>query len=141
MIDLIIFYATEADYLKLFAISIIPLLMAPLAILFVTRYIFLWFDPNLQMTTAKMFMFVSLAVIISLIIMLVMLYLFLPPGTDFRLPLLFTLLVFGLLGTGRLYLTDSQAPARTVNGIQLTFPSSTAKRVTCGTSEDTYQTR
>ena len=108
MLDLIIYYATEADYLKLFAISIIPLLMAPLAILFVTRYIFLWFDPDLQMTTPKMFMFVSLAVIISLIIMLTMLYLFLPPGTDFRLPLLFTLLVFGLLGAGRIYLTDSQ---------------------------------
>lgn len=106
MTDLIIYYATEADYFKIFMISILPLLLAPLAVLLFTRYIFLLFKPDIKMTATTMFMFVSIAVIISLLIMLVMLYLYLPPGTDFRMPLILTLLVFGLLGAGRLYLVD-----------------------------------
>ncbi|MFT5197150.1 MAG: hypothetical protein ACI9EW_002838 [Cellvibrionaceae bacterium] len=106
MIDLIIYYITETDYLKLFSISILPILMAPLVVLMFTRYVFQIFDPHLKKTGVKTFVFVSLAVIISLVSMLIFLYIFLPPGTDFMLPLLTTLVVFGLLGAGRLYLTD-----------------------------------
>ncbi|MFK7806118.1 MAG: hypothetical protein AB8G95_31095 [Anaerolineae bacterium] len=106
MIDLIIYYLSETDYLKLFIISIVPILMAPLAVIILTRYIFQQFDPSLKMTPAKLFMFVALAVIISLGIMLLLLFLLLPPGTDFRGPLLVTLVIFGLLGAGRLYLVE-----------------------------------
>jgi len=106
MIDLIIYYLTETDYLKLFVISILPILMAPLAVIIITRSIFQRFDPSLKMTPAKLFMFVALSVIISLAFMLTLLYMVLPPGTDFRGPLLATLVIFGLLGTGRLYLVE-----------------------------------
>ena len=110
MSDLLFFYIAEREYLKLFLLSIVPILMAPLVILMLTRALFYWYDPNLKMTPTKMFMFVSIAVIISLTIMLSVLYIILPHGTDFRLPLLFTLLVFGLLGAGRLYLVEADAP-------------------------------
>lgn len=106
MIDLIIYYATETDYLKLFVISILPILMAPLIVLVITRYIFQRFDPDAKMTPTKLFMFVALAIIISVLIMLTLLFIFLPPGTDFRLPLIATLVIFGLLGAGRLYLVE-----------------------------------
>lgn len=114
MFDLMLYYVAESDYLTLFIISLLPILMAPLAVLVLTHYIFHWFDPTLKMTAAKMFMFVSLAVIISLLIMLALLYIFLPPGTDFRYLLLATVIISGLLGAGRLYLVEpeqqSQAP-------------------------------
>ena len=38
--------------------------------------------------------------------MALLLYLYLPANTDFSVPMLFIIVVFGMLGAGRLYLFD-----------------------------------
>ena len=108
MRELIIYYLIESSYLKLLVISLLPILMAPLLVLLAARSIFQWFDPSLKMTPTKLFIFVALAVILSLILMGALLFYLMPPGTDYRLPLIATLIIFGLLGTGRLHLVDRE---------------------------------
>ena len=106
MIDLILYYAAESSYLRILIISLIPILIAPLIILYFARYIFIWFDPKGNMTPIKLIIFVALVALITLGIMALLLYIYLPPNTDFRASMLVVLLIFGLLGAGRLYLVD-----------------------------------
>ncbi len=106
MIDLILYYAAESSYLRIFVISLLPILFAPLLILYFARYIFVRMDPGGKMTPTRLVLFVILVGLITLGIMALLLYLYLPPNTDFRGPMLFVLLIFGLLGAGRLYLVD-----------------------------------
>lgn len=106
MLDLLLFYAAESSYLRIFVISLLPILVAPLLILYFARYIFVRIDPNGKMTPTRLVFFVVLVLLITVGVMALLLYLYLPPNTDFRGPMLFVLLIFGLLGAGRLYLVD-----------------------------------
>ncbi|MEM9776662.1 MAG: hypothetical protein AAF902_18935 [Chloroflexota bacterium] len=108
MIDLFYYYATESNYLRLFILSILPILLFPAVILIFTRYVFYWFNPQGELSGAKMFAFVGISVLLSLIIMFAVLYFYFPHGTDLRVPILFIIVVFGLLGAGRLYLVEER---------------------------------
>ena len=108
MIDLLYYYMLESSYLRLFVIALLPVILFPAVVLLFTRYVFVWFNPEAEMTAAKMFLFVCIAVILSLAIMFATLSIFLPPGTDLRGPILFILVVSGLLGAGRLYLVEDK---------------------------------
>ncbi len=106
MIDLIFYYIAEDSYLRLFVLALVPILVAPLAIIYVIRYLFYWFNPKAKMTPTRFFVFAALTTLISLGLMALTLYLYLPANTDFRVPMLFIIVVFGMLGAGRLYLFD-----------------------------------
>lgn len=106
MIDLILYYAAESSYLRIFVISLIPILVAPLIIIYFARYIFVWFDPEGKMTPTRLILFVALVGLITLAVMGLLLYIYLPANTDFRGAMIGVLIIFGLLGAGRLYLID-----------------------------------
>lgn len=106
MFDLLLYYAAESSYLRIFIISLIPILVAPLIILYFARYIFVRFDPKGEMTPTRLIIFVVLVGLITLGVMALLLYIYLPPNTDFRASMFVILIIFGLLGAGRLYLTD-----------------------------------
>lgn len=106
MLDLILYYASESSYLRIFIVSLLPILIAPMIILYFTRYLFLRYDPKGNMTPTRLIIFVSLVVLFTLGIMALLLYIYLPANSDFRLTMIIILLIFGLLGAGRLYLVD-----------------------------------
>ncbi|MEM8859500.1 MAG: hypothetical protein AAGD96_14320, partial [Chloroflexota bacterium] len=80
----------------------------PAVVLIFTRSIFHWFNPNLELTGAKLFVFVSISVLLSLFIMFAILYFYMPPGTDLRIPIIFTIIVCVLLVAVRLYLVEDR---------------------------------
>ena len=108
MIDLIFYHASESSYLRIFVISLLPILVAPMMILYFTRYLFVRYDPDGGMSPTRLIIFVSMVVLLTLGVMALLLYLYLPANTDFRLTMLVILLIFGLLGAGRLYLVDDK---------------------------------
>ena len=91
MIDLILYYIAENSFLRLFVLALVPVLVAPLAIIYLIRYLFYWFNPKAKMTPTRFFIFAALTTVVCLGLMALLLYLYLPANTDFSVPMLFIL--------------------------------------------------